>query len=53
MIVSILKKNGYNIVSLINNDVISRKDLEGFSDELKETVRALLAQQTWDYSDGE
>ena len=29
----------YNIISLISNDVISMKDLEDFSDELKETVR--------------
>lgn len=32
----------YNIISLISNDVISMKDLEDFSDELKETVRVFL-----------
>ena len=41
----------YNIISLINNDVISIEDLEDFSDELKETVNAFLERQTWDYSD--
>jgi len=30
----------YNIISLINDGVISFEDLEEFSDELKETVRA-------------
>lgn len=43
----------YNIIALINNDVISMKDLEDFSDELKETVKAFLERQTWDYSDEE
>ena len=43
----------YNIISLINKDVISMKDLEDFSDELKETVKAFLERQTWDYSDEE
>ena len=43
----------YNIIALINNDVIGIEDLEDFSDELKETVKALLERQTWDYSDGE
>ena len=43
----------YNIISLISNDVISMKDLEDFSDELKETVKAFLERQTWDYSDEE
>ena len=41
----------YNIISLINNDVISMKDLEDFSDELKETVRVFLERQSRDYSD--
>ena len=41
----------YNIITLINNDVISIEDLEDFSDELKETVNAFLERQTWDYSD--
>ena len=36
----------YNIVSFINNDVISVKDFEVFSEELKETVRAFLERQT-------
>lgn len=40
-----------NIITLINNDVISIEDLEDFSDELKETVNAFLERQTWDYSD--
>ena len=41
----------YNIISLINNDVISIEDLEDFSDELKETVNAFLERQNWNYSD--
>ena len=41
----------YNIISLISNDVISMKDLEDFSDKLKETVRAFLERQSRDYSD--
>lgn len=32
----------YNIVSLINEGAISFDDLEGFSDELKETVKRLV-----------
>lgn len=43
----------YNIISLISNDVISMKDLEDFSDELKETVRVFLERQSWDFSDKE
>ena len=43
----------YNIISLINNDVISIEDMEDFSDELKEAVNAFLERQTWDYSDEE
>lgn len=43
----------YNIISLISNDVISMKDLEDFSDELKENVRAFLEQQNCDFSDKE
>ena len=41
----------YNIIALINNDVISIEVLEDFSDELKETVKGFLERQTWDYSD--
>ncbi len=41
----------YNIIALINNDVISIEDLEDFSDELKETVNAFLERQNWNYSD--
>ena len=41
----------YNIISLISNDVISMKDLEDFSDKLKETVRVFLERQSRDYSD--
>ena len=41
----------YNIIALINNDVISMKDLEDFSDKLKETVRVFLERQSRDYSD--
>ena len=41
----------YNIISLINNDVISIEDLEDFSDELKETVNAFLERQNWNYLD--
>ena len=41
----------YNIISLINKDVISMKDLEDFSDKLKETVRVFLERQSRDYSD--
>ena len=37
----------YNIIALINNDVISIEALEDFSDELKETVKALLERQNW------
>lgn len=33
----------YNIISLINDGVISIEDLEEFSDELKETVRIFTA----------
>ena len=43
----------YNIVSLINHDVISIKDLEDFSDELKETVRVFLERQSRNDSDEE
>ena len=43
----------YNIISLISNDVISMKDLEDFSDKLKETVRVFLERQSWDFSDKE
>ena len=32
----------YNIISLINDGAISFEDLEEFSDELKETVRAFV-----------
>lgn len=32
----------YDIVTLINDGVITQKDLEGFSDELKEQVRFLI-----------
>ena len=41
----------YNIISLINNDVISIEDLEDFSDELKGTVNAFLERQNWNHSD--
>lgn len=41
----------YNIIALINNDVISMKDLEDFSDKLKETVKVFLERQSRDYSD--
>ena len=40
-----------NIITLINNDVISIEDLEDFSDELKETVNAFLERQNWYCSD--
>ena len=36
----------YNIIALINNDVISIEDLEDFSDELKETVKDFLERQS-------
>ena len=32
----------YNIISLINDDVINFEDLEEFSDELKETVSVFV-----------
>ena len=32
----------YNIISLINEGAISFEDLEEFSDELKETIRAFI-----------
>ena len=41
----------YNIITLINNDVISIEDLEDFSDELKGTVNAFLERQNWNYLD--
>ena len=41
----------YNIIALINNDVISIEGLEDFSDELKETVNAFLERQNWNCSD--
>ena len=43
----------YNIIALINNDVISIEDLEDFSDELKEIVKAFLERQNWNNSDEE
>ncbi len=43
----------YNIISLINDGVITVGDLEDFSDELKETVNAFLERQNRDYSDEE
>lgn len=43
----------YNIIALINKDVINIEDLEDFSDELKETVKAFLERQSWDFSDEE
>lgn len=36
----------YNIIALINNDVIGIEDLEGFSDELKEIVKDFLERQS-------
>ena len=42
-----------HILALINNDAISIEALEDFSYELKETVKAFLERQTWDYSDEE
>ena len=36
----------YNIIALINNDVISIEDLEDFSDELKEIVKGFLERQS-------
>ena len=41
----------YNIIALINNDVISIEDLEDFSDELKGAVNAFLERQNWNCSD--
>ena len=41
----------YNIIALINNDVISIEALEDFSDELKETVNAFLERQNWNCLD--
>ena len=41
----------YNIIALINNDVVSIEGLEDFSDELKETVNAFLERQNWNCSD--
>jgi len=32
----------YNVISLINEGAISFEDLEEFSDELKETIRAFI-----------
>lgn len=36
----------YNIIALINNDVIGIEDLEDFSDELKEIVKDFLERQS-------
>ena len=41
----------YNIIALINNDVISMKNLEDLSDELTETIKAFLERQSWNDSD--
>lgn len=41
----------YNIIALINNDVVSIEGLEDFSDELEETVNAFLERQNWYCSD--
>lgn len=43
----------YDIISLINDGAITVDDLEGFSDELKETVNTFLERQSLDYSDDE
>ena len=43
----------YNIIALINNDVISMKNLEDLSDELTETIKAFLERQSWNDSDEE
>ena len=43
----------YNIIALINNDVISMKNLEDSSDELTETIKAFLERQSWNDSDEE
>ena len=36
----------YNIIALINNDVIGIEDLEDFSDELKESVKGFLERKS-------
>ena len=41
----------YNIIALINNDVVSIEGLDDFSDKLKETVNAFLERQNWYCSD--
>lgn len=41
----------YNIIALINNDVVSIEGLEDFSDEREETVNAFLERQNWNCSD--
>jgi len=43
----------YNIIALINNDVISMKNLEDLSYELTETIKAFLERQSWNDSDEE
>lgn len=43
----------YDIISFINDGAITIDDLEGFSDELKETVNTFLERQSWDYSGDE
>ena len=41
----------YDIISLINDGVITVDELDGFSDELKDTVSALLERQNWNHAD--
>ncbi len=43
----------YQIISLINDGMITVGDLEDFSDELKDTVNAFLERQNWSYSEEE
>lgn len=40
----------FNIISLINEGAISYEDLEEFSDELRETIRAFIERANYEYN---
>lgn len=42
-----------NLIALINDGVISMKDLEDFSDNLRDTISAFLDRSHWDFTDEE
>ncbi len=43
----------YNLIALINDGVISMKDLEDFSDNLRDTISAFFDRSHWDFTDEE